>query len=183
MCVCRSVRKRNTLKKQEDCDPEEAQSLTLIANFHQHIGHDVTAARWAHSTRLKSVELSLQKHDIHLHFQLKSDPADKPTRLHVWSTSQMLLSLVEADQHLQIYDCFMVQTMSVINFIVVYEENTAPIKKGNVFLTLLMMSIYGQSIVQIQETVGVRLLVFCYSHCSHFVTTQFLLSSKICINK
>lgn len=41
---------------------------------------------------------------------------------------QMLLSLVEADQHLQIYDCFMVETMSVINFIVVCEENTAPVK-------------------------------------------------------
>lgn len=54
----------------------------------------------------------------------------------------MLLSLVEADQHLQIYDCFMVKTMSVINFIVVCEENTAPIKKANVFLTLLMMRIY-----------------------------------------
>lgn len=65
--------------------------------------------------------------------------------------SQMLPSLVEADQHLQIYDCFMVETMSVINFIVLCEENTAPIKKGNVFLTLLMMGFYDQSIVQIQR--------------------------------
>lgn len=43
--------------------------------------------------------------------------------------SQMLPNLFEADQHLQIYDCFMVYTMSVINFIVVCEENTAPIKR------------------------------------------------------
>lgn len=43
--------------------------------------------------------------------------------------SQMLPSLFEADQHLQIYDCFMVYTMSDINFIIVCEENTAPIKR------------------------------------------------------
>lgn len=69
--------------------------------------------------------------------------------------SQMLLSLFEADQHLQIYDCFMVYTMSVINFIVVCEENTAPIKRIMFFLTLLMMNIYARTIVQIQEPVFV----------------------------
>lgn len=61
-------------------------------------------------------------------FQLKLDLSDKNTWLQVWSMCQMLLGLVEADQHLQIYDCFMVETMSVINFIVVCEENTAPVK-------------------------------------------------------
>lgn len=55
--------------------------------------------------------------------------------------------------------------MSVINFTVVCEENTAPIKKGNVLLTLLMMSFYERSIVQIQEPVHVWLLLSCCSLC------------------
>lgn len=69
--------------------------------------------------------------------------------------SQMLLSLFEADQHLQIYDCFMVYTMSVINFIVVCEENAAPLKRVMFLLTLIITSIYDRTIVQIQESVFV----------------------------
>lgn len=33
-------------------------------------------------------------------------------------------------------------------------EKYSPNKKGNVFLTLLMMSIYDQPIVQIQDSLG-----------------------------
>lgn len=55
--------------------------------------------------------------------------------------------------------------MSVINFTVVCEENTAPIKKANALLTLLMMSIYERSIVQIQEPVPILLLL---SYCSYW---------------
>lgn len=79
--------------------------------------------------------------------------------------------------------------MSVINFTVVCEENTAPIKKGNVLLTLLMMSFYERSIVQIQEPVHVWLLLSMYafrhliSFFVHYNTDFFLYGGKSVYNK
>lgn len=62
------------------------------------------------------------------------------------ATEESVRLLVEAAASL--HDSLMVKTTPFINFIVVYEENTALIKRV-MFLTLLLVNIYDRSTVQI----------------------------------